>query len=135
MPRANTPALATLALASAVLAGCGSNTGGYAPAPAPFQPPAQDLAAAKDPKFKPLVQAILAQRKAAKELADFRAKFGSAGMDEAAGKKYGELFARVAAAGQKVSDLAVAANFEGEDKRVWDTIASMNDEQLQSLAN
>ena len=140
MPRAITTSLATLALAAAalpaVLSGCGNNTGGYAPSPAPYEPPPQEVAKVKaDPRFKPFVQAILAQRKAAKELADFRAQFGATGMDEAAGKKYQELFAKVADAGQKVSDMVGAANFEGEDKRAFDAIVSMNDEQLRSLYN
>ncbi len=123
-----------LALSCALLqGGCGGSTGGYAPAPAAFEPPAQDFTAAKDPKFRPLIKAILAQRQASKELADFRASFGSAGMDEAGTKKYGALFAGVAAAGQKVADLAAEAAFEGEDRRVFDVIASMSSEQLQSL--
>ena len=131
-PRALGLALGS-ALAAAALAGCGGNTGGYAPSPAAYEPPAQDLTAAKDPKFRPLVQAILAQRKASKDLADFRAGFGSGGMDEAGGKKYQELFAKVADAGQKVSDLAGEANFEGEDKRVFEVIVSLSDDQLKDL--
>jgi len=135
MPRANPIVAASLATVLAgCLAGCGNNSGGFAPSPAPYEPPAKEVAAAKaDPRFKPYVQAILAQRKASKDLADFRAQFGATGMDEAAGKKYQELFAKVAEAGQKVSDMVGAANFEGDDKRVFDTLVSMNDEQLKAL--
>lgn len=125
--------VASIALLVSGLAACGDSTGGYAPSPAAYEPPAQDLSAAKDPKFRPLVQAILAQRKASKELADFRAGFGSGGMDEAGGKRYQELFAKVADAGQKVSDLAGEANFEGDDKRVFEVIVSLGDEQLKGL--
>ena len=120
-------ALAT-ALATAV--GCGGSTGGFAPSPAVVEPPARDLSAAKNAKFKPLIQAILVQRKAAKELADFRASFGSTGMDEA---KYSAMFAKVGDAGQRVTDLAVEADFQGDDKRVFNMIASLDDAQLKSI--
>ena len=79
--------LASCTIALAGLSACDSKTGGFAPSPAPVEPPAQDISAAKDPKFRPIVEAILAQRKASKELAAFRSSFGAGPMDEAGGKK------------------------------------------------
>jgi hypothetical protein len=128
-------ASASVAACVALLAACGNSTGGHAPSPAAYEPPAKEALAAKDPKFRPIVQAILAQRKASRELADYRAGFGTGGMDEAAGAKYQQLFAKVADAGQKVSDLVAAAGFEGDDRRVLDVIVSMNEDQLKSLLN
>ncbi len=125
--------LASCTIALAGLSACDSKTGGFAPSPAPVEPPAQDISAAKDPKFRPIVEAILAQRKASKELAAFRSSFGAGPMDEAGGKKYGELFAKVAAAGDRVGTLAVEGNFEGEDKRIFELITSLTDAQLESL--
>ncbi|MFM1805383.1 MAG: hypothetical protein RL136_2262 [Planctomycetota bacterium] len=133
MPRILPLIVASMLLPVPFLAACGDGNGGYAPSPAPFTPPAQDLTAAKDPKFRPVIQAILAQRKASKDLAAFRAGFGSGPMDEDGGKKYGELFAKVAEQGDKVGQLA--AGFEGEDRRVFDLIASLTDAQLESLLN
>ncbi|MEY5032347.1 MAG: hypothetical protein RL354_1378 [Planctomycetota bacterium] len=127
------PVIVSASVASLAVLGCDSKTGGYAPSPAPVEPAAQDVSAAKDPKFRPIVEAILAQRKASKELAAFRSSFGAGPMDEAGGKKYGELFAKVAAAGDRVGTLAAEANFEGEDKRVFELITSLTDAQLESL--
>jgi hypothetical protein len=127
------PVIVSASVASLAVLGCDSKTGGYAPSPAPVEPPAQDMSAAKDPKFRPIVEAILAQRKASKDLAAFRSSFGAGPMDEAGGKKYGELFAKVAAAGDRVGTLAAESNFEGEDKRVFELITSFTDAQLESL--
>jgi hypothetical protein len=133
------PSLAVFALTTAIATalaasvGCGGSTGGFAPSPAAVEPPARDLSAAKNAKFKPLIQAILVQRKAAKELSDFRASFGSTGMDEAGSAKYSAMFAKVGDAGQRVTDLAVEADFQGDDKRVFNMIASLDDAQLKSI--
>jgi hypothetical protein len=125
---------ASIALAAgAMLVGCGGNTGDYAPSPKPFEPPSQDIGKAKDPQFKALIQAVQEQRKLAKQLADFRASFGESGLDENAGKKYKDLFAKTANAAQKVADIMNEAKWEGEDKRIVDLIMSLSDDQINTL--
>ena len=134
MLRAINRVLACTALvASAALAACGGNTGDFAPSPKPFDPPATDIDKAKDAKFNSLVQAVQAQRKLSRDLASFRSQFGDGGLDEAGGKKYKELFAKTAGAGQKVADIMAEAQWEGEDKRVADLIMSLSDEQINTL--
>lgn len=123
----------TALVASAMLVACGGGTGDFAPSPKPFDPPASDTDKAKDPKFNALVQAVQAQRKLSRDLASFRSQFGEAGLDEAGGKKYKELFAKTANAGQKVADIMAEAQWEGEDKRIADLIMSLSDDQINTL--
>jgi len=123
----------TALVASTMLAACGGNTGDFAPSPRPFDPPASDIDKAKDPKFNALVQALQAQRKLSRDLASFRSQFGDGGLDEAGGKKYKELFAKTANAGQKVADIMAEAQWEGEDKRIADLIMSLSDDQINTL--
>ncbi len=126
--------VASLAVASSgLLAACSDNTGGYPPAPPAFEPPAAQLEAAKDPKFKPLAQALLAQRRASNALAEFRATVGGQ-MTEADQKTYGELFAKVASAGERVGALIAEANFGPDDSRTWEMIVSLDDATLESIA-
>ena len=54
-------------------------------------------------------------------------------MDEAGSAKYSAMFAKVGDAGQRVTDLAVEADFQGDDKRVFNMIASLDDAQLKSI--
>lgn len=134
MPRAFNRVLASAALVTGVmLVACGGNTGDFAPSPKPFDPPVSDIEKSKDPKFQALVQALQAQRKLASDLANFRSQFGEGGLDEAGGKKYKELFAKTANAGQKVADIMAEAQWEGEDKRIADLIMSLSDEQINTL--
>lgn len=125
--------LVTGIVASTMLVACGGDTGDFAPSPKPFDPPATDVDKAKDPKFNALVQALQAQRKLARDLGNFRSQFGEGGLDEAGGKKYKELFAKTANAGQKVADIMAEAQWEGEDKRIADLIMSLSDDQINTL--
>lgn len=123
-----------LSAAPLALAACGGNTGGYAPEPAPYVPPPTELTKAKDARFKPVVEALLAQRAAAKAMNDFRA--GVTGdMTEEQSSKYSQLFAKTAAAGQKVSDVVGAANFTAEEQATFEVIASLDDATLATLKN
>ena len=124
---------ALLLVPTGLLAACSDNTGGYPPPPPAYEPPAAQFDAAKDPKFKPLAQALLAQRKASKALADFRATVGVQ-MTEADQKKYGELFGKVAAAGDRVGALISEANFGPEDSATWEVIVSLDDARLEDIA-
>lgn len=134
MLRAINRVLASAALVTgAMLVACGGNTGSFAPSPKPFDPPATDVDKAKDPKFNALVQALQSQRKLASDLASFRSQFGEGGLDEAGGKRYKELFAKTANAGQKVADIMAEAQWEGEDKRIADLIMSLSDDQINTL--
>jgi uncharacterized protein YyaL (SSP411 family) len=134
MIRALSRSTAAVVLASSVaLAACGGNTGGFAPSPKPFDPAAADIEKARDPKFGALTKAVQDQRRLAKELSDFRARFGEAGLDEAAGKTYKSLFGKTADAGQKVAEIMNAAQWEGEDKRIVDLIMSLSDDQINRL--
>jgi len=69
----------------------------------------------------------------ARDLGNFRSQFGEGGLDEAGGKKYKELFAKTANAGQKVADIMAEAQWEGEDKRIADLIMSLSDDQINTL--
>ena len=123
-----------LAASPAFLAACGGNTGGYAPEPPPYVPPPAELTKAKEPRFKPIVEALLAQRAASKAMNDFRA--GIVGdMSEEQSAKYAQLFAKTAAAGQKVSDVVGAANFTAEEQATFEVIASLDDATLATLKN
>lgn len=124
---------AALLVPAGLLAACSDNTGGYPPPPPAYEPPAAQLDAAKDPKFKPLAQALLAQRRASKALADFRATVGVQ-MTEADQKRYGELFGKVAAAGDRVGALISEANFGPEDSATWEVIVSLDDARLEEVA-
>jgi hypothetical protein len=126
--------LAALLALPLVLAACGGNTGGYAPAPAPYEPPSAELTKARDPKFRPVVDALLAQRAAAKAMNDFRAGI-SGDMTEEETAKYSQLFAKTGAAGQKVSDVIGAANFTPEEQATFEVIASLDDAALAALKN
>ncbi|MFM7051246.1 MAG: hypothetical protein ACKOYN_03805 [Planctomycetota bacterium] len=123
-----------LSVVPLALAACGGNTGGYAPDPAPYVPPPAELTKAKDARFKPVVEALLAQRAAAKAMNDFRAA-AVGDMTEEQSAKYAQLFAKTAAAGQKVSDVIGAANFTAEEQATFEVIAALDDATLATLKN
>lgn len=110
------------------LVGCDDTTGGYPPPPPPYEAPAAALEAAKSEKFQPLVKALIAQRAAAKALAD-HASSGSADQ-----KKYQELFGKSRAASKEVGEAVKAANLDDGEKRTWNDITSLDDASLQALA-
>ena len=110
------------------LVGCDDTTGGYPPPPPPYEAPAAALEAAKSEKFQPLVKALIAQRTAAKALAE-HASSGSADQ-----KKYQELFGKSRAASKVVGEAVTAANLDDAEKKTWNDITSLDDASLQSLA-
>ncbi len=110
------------------LVGCDDTTGGYPPPPPPYEAPAAALEAAKSEKFQPLVKALIAQRAAAKALAD-HASSGSADQ-----QKYQELFGKSRAASKEVGEAVTAANLDDSEKRTWNDITSLDDASLQALA-
>lgn len=114
--------LALLALAG--LPGCDGTTGGYPPPPGPFEASPGAVAAAKQPKFKPLVKALLEQRKAASALADR--------VNGQLPKDYGARFGKANAASDAVAKAVAAAQLSPEETAQWQQISSMTDEQLQS---
>jgi hypothetical protein len=82
---------------------------------------------AKDPKFKPLIKALLAQRKAAKALAELSA---SGGGDSA---KYQELFGKSRAASQAVGEAVAKAELADSERVAWDSVTSLDDARLEEL--
>lgn len=114
---------APLLSALAVLAGCDGPTGGYPPPPPPFEAPAATLEAAKSPRFKPLLAALLAHREAARRL-------GAAGGDA---EKAQELFGKSREAARKVSEAVEAAGLSEDEKRIWNDITSLDDAALAEL--
>lgn len=118
----------SLALALGTLAGCDGTTGGYPPPPPPYEPPAAALDAAKSEKFQPLVKALVAQRAAAKALADHAAS----GANNQ--QKYQELFGKSRAASKVVGEAVAAANLDDNEKKLWNEITSLDDAQLAELA-
>ncbi len=113
----------------ATLCGCGGSTGGYPPPPPPYQAPPAALAAAKDSKFQPLVRALVAQRNAAKALADYSA---SGTGDQA---KYQEMFGASRAAAKAVGEAVAKAGLSAEERAIWDSITSLDDAQLAALVS
>ncbi len=117
-------AFATVALG--LLAACDGTTGGYPPAPPPYQAPAAALEAATTPKFQPLVKALIEQRNAAKALAHASASGGES-------TNYQELFGKSREASKGVAEAVLAANLTAEEKSTWDSITSLDDAQLVAL--
>jgi len=122
--RPNTAARILAPLALAFLASCDGTTGGYPPPPGPYEASPGAVAAAKQPKFKPLVKALVEQRKA------------SAALGERVGgqipKDYGARFAKANAASDAVTKAVAAAQLTPEETAQWQQISSMTDEQLQA---
>ena len=110
------------------LAACDNTTGGYPPPPPPYEPPAAALDAAKSEKFQPLVKALIAQRAAAKALADHAASGAS---DQ---QKYQDLFGKSRAASKAVGEAVAAANLDDNEKKLWNDITSLDDAKLAELA-
>lgn len=117
-----------LAVSTLGLAACDNTTGGYPPPPPPYEPPAAALDAAKSEKFQPLVKALIAQRAAAKALADHAA---SGAADQ---QKYQELFGKSRAASKAVGEAVAAANLDDNEKKLWNDITSLDDAKLAELA-
>lgn len=122
-----TTSLALLLCGASVLVACSDNTGGYPPPPPPYEPPAEAVNLAKEPKFQPLIKALLEQRKAAKALAELST---SGGGDSA---KYGELFGKSRAASKAVGEAVAAAQLTNEERAAWDSITSLEDARLEEL--
>jgi hypothetical protein len=118
----------SLAASTLGLAACDDTTGGYPPPPPPYQPPAAALDAAKSEKFQPLVKALIAQRAAAKALADHAA---SGSGDQ---QRYQELFGKSRAASKAIGEAVTAANLDDAEKRTWNDITSLDDATLATLA-
>ena len=115
----------------AALAACGNGTtGGYPPEPPPYEPPAATIVKAKDPKFEPLIKALIAQRKAGKALADFKV---NGKMDEAQQKKYTELFGKAMDLRTEMTKVIEAAQLVAEDKVTWSQISALDDARLEAL--
>jgi hypothetical protein len=125
-------ALLTFAsVAVSALAACGNGTtGGYPPEPPPYEPPAATIVKAKDPKFEPLIKALIAQRKAGKALADFKV---NGKMDEAQQKKYTELFGKAMDLRTEMTKVIEAAQLVAEDKVTWSQISALDDARLEAL--
>jgi hypothetical protein len=119
------PAASILApIAFAVLASCGGETGGYAPPPPAFEASPAAVAAVKQPKFKPIVDALLAQHEASAALAE--RVDGKLPMD------YGERSARANSAAAAVSAAIARAQLTPEELRIWNEIGAMTAEQLRT---
>ena len=116
--------VASILLLSALTA-CDNTTGGYPPPPPPYVAPMGAIEAAKEPKFKPLVQALIAQRKAAAALA-------SDGSGDP--KRAQELFGKSREAAKAVGDAVAAAQLTDEEKRTWNEVTSFDDATLAELA-
>lgn len=121
-------ALALSAACAAFLAACDGPTGGYPPPPPPYEPPSAELTKAQqNPKFQPLIKALLAQRKASKgDLSGLQKKTD----DE--GKPLSSF-----AASRAASDVLVAAvrdaQLSQEENATWAVIASLDDAALEKL--
>lgn len=116
----------------AFLAACGGPTGDYPPPPPPYEPPAAALAKAAEPKFQPLVKALVAQRKAAQQLAALNAAAGGP-MNEEQQARYKELFGKVLEASQKVGALVREAQLNPEEQTAWSAISALDDARLEAL--
>lgn len=110
--------------ASIFLASCDGKTGTYPPPPGPYEPSPAAVAAVKQPKFQPLVKALLAQRAAA------------AAMAERVGgqlpKDWSARFAKANEASEAVSRAVAAAQLTSAEAAQWQQIASMPDDQLKA---
>ena len=123
--------LAFASAAIAVLSACGNGTtGGYPPEPPPYEPPAATIVKAKDPKFTPLIKALIAQRKAGKALADFNP---GGKMDEAQQKKYNELFGKAMELRTATTKAIEEAQLVAEDKAIWSQISALDDKRIEAL--
>jgi hypothetical protein len=112
---------------AAFLAACDGPTGGYPPPPPPYEPPAAEMTKAQDPKFQPLIKALLAQRKASKGDFSMLAKKTD---DE--GKPLSSFAASRAAADAMLAALR-DAQLSAEDMATWNVVSSLDDAALEKL--
>lgn len=117
---------------AAFFAACGGPTGDYPPPPPPYEPPAAATAKASEPKFQSLLKALVAQRRASKELAALSASAGGR-MNEAQQAKYKELFGKTIEASQKVGEAVAAAQLTAEEQAAWSAISALDDARLEAL--
>jgi hypothetical protein len=117
---------------AAFLAACGGPVGDYPPPPPPYEPPAAAMAKASEPKFQPLIKALVAQRKTAQQLAALNAASGGP-MNEEQQAKYKELFGKVLEASQKVGAMVRDAQLTAEEQAAWNAISALDDARLEAL--
>ena len=122
----------TALLTGLILLGCGDGAGKGAQEPPPFVPPAAELQAAKDPKFKPLIAAILARHAADDALGAYRGSIGD-DMDEAQRAEFNRLFGVVQASSKPIGDFVNRESWSDDDRVVMDLIMSLPLDQLKSL--
>jgi len=120
-------AFALSAACAAFHAACDGPTGGYPPPPPPYEPPAAELTKAQDPKFQPLIKALLAQRKASKGDLSMLAKKTD---DE--GKPLSSFAASRAAADAMLATLR-DAQLSSEEMATWNVVSSLDDAALEKL--
>jgi hypothetical protein len=123
--------LATAVLAGSVLAGCGDSDK-FAPDPPPYMPPGDQIAKAKAPKFRPIIKALVAERKSARLMREFRAT-APRNMDAEQQKKYEELFAISTEAAGKVAVEIKKANLTPEEMKTWAVIDALDESQLEAM--
>jgi hypothetical protein len=120
-------AFALSAACAAFLAACDGLTGGYPPPPPLYEPPAAEMTKAQDPKFQPLIKALLAQRKASKGDFSMLAKKTD---DE--GKPLSSFAASRAAADAMLAALH-DAQLSAEDMATYNVFSSLDDAALEKL--
>ena len=111
----------------AFLAACDGTTGGYPPPPPPYEPPPAELAKAGAPKFKPLIKALLAQRKAAR--GDLS---GLAKTTDDAGNPLTS-FAASRAAADALTEALKDAGLTADEQATWSVISSLDEPALEKL--
>ncbi len=90
------------------------------------------MAKASEPKFQPLIKALVAQRKTAQQLAALNAASGGS-MNEEQQAKYKELFGKVLEASQKVGAMVREAQLTAEEQAAWNAISALDDARLDAL--
>jgi hypothetical protein len=90
------------------------------------------MAKASEPKFQPLIKALVAQRKTAQQLAALNAASGGP-MNEEQQAKYKELFGKVLEASQKVGAMVREAQLSAEEQAAWSAISALDDARLEAL--
>ncbi len=116
-----------------MLVACDDSSSRGAQEPPPFVPPSAQMESAKQARFKPLVDAIMARHAADAELGDFRGSIGE-DMNDEQRAKFNELFGKVGASGQVIGKIVNAGNWSDDDRVVMDMIMSLPYDQLKALA-
>lgn len=124
-------AFAASCVALSALAGCG-DSGKFAPDPPPYMPPGDQIVKAKAPKFRPIIKALVAERKSSRLMREFRAT-APRNMDGEQQKKYEELFAISTEAAGRVSVEIKKANLTPEEMKTWAVIDALDESQLEAM--